>query len=186
MQGLIKTNIWGLFMTSRKSSSTTKTTTTRSTASRAKTAKSASSVRSVPKVVSAAKAAPDAVDTAQAAIETAAEKTDATSDADEGPSILRKGEFVDLVVAQADMKKRDVRAIAEVMFRIMGQALTEGRTVAVDSDFKMRPVKQNPFEGGVVVTTKVRLENPAPKTAETADPASESPVPQEPLAEPAE
>lgn len=151
-------------MTTRKTTSSASKTRTRSTSSKAKTAKSASSVRSMPKVASTEKApvAEPAAAPEQAAAVSA------------GPAVLRKNEFVERVVAETNMKKRDVRAIAETMFKIMGNALSDGRTVAVDGDFKMRPVKQNPFEDGVVVTTKVRLEGAAAKADKVA------------LAEPAE
>lgn len=194
------TNIWGTVMTTRKTTSTTKKSTTRSSTSRAQTTKSASSVRSAPKVAPAKAELDDAVAppvTAETDIPTEAAVETETA-AEETNKVMRKGEFVDLVVAQTNMKKRDVRAMAAVMFKIMGAALAEGRTVAPDGGFKMRPVRQNPYDSGVVVTTRIRVVNPSPATTDaeaeipserTASGAAESPVESPadaPLAEPAE
>jgi len=179
-------------MTTRKTTSTTKKSTTRSSTSRAQTTKSASSVRSVPKVAPAKAELDDAVAppvTAETDVPTEAGGETETA-AEEANKVMRKGEFVDLVVAQTNMKKRDVRAMAAVMFKIMGTALTEGRTVAPDGGFKMRPVRQNPYDSGVVVTTKIRVVNPSPATTDAeAEIPSESTVESPadaPLAEPAE
>lgn len=171
-------------MATRKTTSTTRTTTTRSTKSaataRSTTARTASAAKApipTPTPAEAIAPAEETSDQAKAAPETAAvASTETTEETSEGSDRdnLRKSEFVDRVVAETNMKKRDVRAIAQVMFQIMGEALSSGRTIAVDSDFKIRPVKQNAFDGGVVVTSKIRLSDSSSATGE------------QPLAEPAE
>jgi len=89
-------------------------------------------------------------------------------------TIMRRNELVDEVVKRTGMKKRDVRQLSEALLIVVGEALIEGRVVAANPMLKLRPVRQKPFNGGVVVTTKVRVSTPAEEPAH------------EPLAEPAE
>lgn len=156
-------------MATAKKTGTTRKTTTRSSTTRARTTKSASSARSS-KPTATVETTPKVVELSPAA--------EVAQGDDEKKTVLRKGEFVDRVVAETGLKKRDVRAMADAMFNVMGEALSEGRTVAPVGSFKMRPVKQNTFDEGVVMTTKIRFQT-------RSDPKSTTPD-TSPLAKPAE
>lgn len=87
----------------------------------------------------------------------------AASNASKDPAnILKRKDFVDLVVAKSGLKKRDVRTAVDATLSVMGDALRDGKTLSLSAQAKIKPVKQNPFGQGTVVTTKFRMKDEVP------------------------
>lgn len=71
--------------------------------------------------------------------------------------MLKKGEFIDRVVARTDVKKRDAKPAIEAALAVLAEALSQGEELNLPPMGKLRVVKSKDLGEGVkVMTLKLR------------------------------
>ncbi|MDJ1009763.1 MAG: HU family DNA-binding protein [Paracoccaceae bacterium] len=72
------------------------------------------------------------------------------------PATLRKRELIERVTAETGLKWRDVKAIADAVLSVMGQAVGEGQTLALEPLGKLRVARTAENGAARVLTCKLR------------------------------
>lgn len=95
-------------------------------------------------------------------------QTDATSSeaeidaVDDRSDMVRKVEFIDQIVEQTGLKKKDVKPAIEAALDLFAKALTEGKDLNLPPMGKLKVVKTKELEnGGKALTLKLRLSKPS-------------------------
>ncbi len=116
----------------------------------------------------AAKASAEAR-TETGAAEATAEATAAADPAGEAaPAVLRKKDFLDRVTLAAGGKPKEVRAVAEAVLEVLGQALAAGEELQLPPLGRARIAKRKPVPGGTLLTVKLRRAGGAEGSASAA------------------
>ncbi|WP_239059633.1 HU family DNA-binding protein [Ruegeria sp. PrR005] len=103
-----------------------------------------------------------------------AEDVDVGDDGNE----LRKRELIDLVVARSEVKKKFAKPAVEAMLAILGEAISDGRSLNLSPMGKLKVNRSTDKGTGQVIICKLRRS--------TQDSAPVEKLDQDPLAEPAE
>lgn len=93
-------------------------------------------------------------------------------------SELRKRELIDLVVARSEVKKKFAKPAVEAMLAILGEAISDGRSLNLSPMGKLKVNRSTDKGTGQVIICKLRRS--------TQDSAPVEKLDQDPLAEPAE
>lgn len=80
-----------------------------------------------------------------------------------GP-VMRKKELIDAVVAEAGMKKKDVKPVVEAMLSVLGDALAEKRELNLQPLGKIKVRRERQMPNGRMLVTKIRQAARKPKT----------------------
>ncbi|SDC89540.1 HU family DNA-binding protein [Ruegeria marina] len=103
---------------------------------------------------------------------------DADTDSADDDNELRKRELIDLVVARSEVKKKFAKPAVEAMLAILGEAISEGRSLNLSPFGKLKVNRTNEKGNGQVIVCKLRRS--------TQDGTPVEKLGQDPLAEPAE
>ncbi|TCP61852.1 DNA-binding protein HU-alpha [Rhodovulum bhavnagarense] len=91
---------------------------------------------------------------------------------------LRKNDLVDMVVETSGMKKKDVKPAVEAMLAVLGQVLSDGRTLSLQPLGKVMVTNKKDKDNGEVLTLRLR------RSRQSAEQAADEV--KTPLAEPCE
>lgn len=99
----------------------------------------------------------------------------------EGPSLtvvemartLRKKQFIERVVAESGMKKKDVKPVVEAALKVLGEALTRGEELILPPLGKARVNRQKDLGSGEILIVKLRRRGDA-AASEGDDPLAAS------------
>ncbi|NDW43649.1 DNA-binding protein [Ruegeria sp. PrR005] len=91
---------------------------------------------------------------------------------------MRKRELIDLVVARSEVKKKFAKPAVEAMLAILGEAISDGRSLNLSPMGKLKVNRSTDKGTGQVIICKLRRS--------TQDSAPVEKLDQDPLAEPAE
>ncbi|MBK1636573.1 HU family DNA-binding protein [Rhodovulum adriaticum] len=91
---------------------------------------------------------------------------------------LRKSDLIEKVVAASGEKKKHVKPVVEAMLAVLGQTVSEGRTMNLQPFGKLMVTNRKDKENGEVLITRIR------RSQQAADQAAEEV--KTPLAEPGE
>ncbi|KIN60833.1 DNA-binding protein HU [Sulfitobacter noctilucae] len=86
--------------------------------------------------------------------------------------MLRKKELVDLVVARAGMKKKDVKPVVESVLAVLGEALHDNRELNLQPLGRIKVRREKQLANGRMVVAKIRQPLAADPTAATDAPAA--------------
>ena len=77
------------------------------------------------------------------------------------PSELRKPALIDLVVAQSGIKKKDAKPVVEATLAVLGQALSEGKSLNLQPFGKLKITRSKDLANGQMLVARVRRSSQA-------------------------
>ncbi|MCC0064252.1 MAG: HU family DNA-binding protein [Defluviimonas sp.] len=87
----------------------------------------------------------------------------------EGPTVLKKKELVERVVAASGVKKKDAKSVVEATLRVLGDALAAGEDLVLPPFGKAKVNRQKDLGSGEMLVIKLRRNGPAAKPADGED-----------------
>jgi hypothetical protein len=89
-------------------------------------------------------------------------------DDESGVEMVKVKEFLDLVSAKSDLKKKDLRDAMDAVFTTLGEALDSGKSLNLPSLGKIRVIRKVGAGAAGMLTIKLRRASPDKKAAQQA------------------